>query len=110
MDEQQSNPSQERRDERGSPSLPKPGTPPSFLGKHRMAAAISYLNSQINIIQGEVDQLETMAESSLVCKELAQTVESVPDPLLPVTKGPTDVTWDKWFKGASGGRNHKRWI
>ncbi|KAA8528197.1 hypothetical protein F0562_035552 [Nyssa sinensis] len=83
---------------------------PNFIGKHRMSAAISHLHQQIQIIQEELDQLETLGESSIVCKELISSVESVPDALLPVTKGPEGVGWDRWFQGAHGTRSRKRWI
>lgn len=41
----------------------------SFIGKHRLAAIISQQNQQIQIIQEELDQLETLGESSLVCQQ-----------------------------------------
>ncbi|KAJ7966073.1 guanine nucleotide-binding protein subunit gamma 2-like [Quillaja saponaria] len=86
------------------------GSSPNFIGKHRMSAAISHLHNQINIIQEELDKLETYGEASIVCKEFISSVDSNPDPLLPETKGPVDVGWDRWFGGAPNSRNHKRWI
>ncbi|CAL0327232.1 unnamed protein product [Lupinus luteus] len=84
---------------------------PIFYGKHRLQAAISQLNNKINIIQEELEELETMGESSVVCKSIISSVESIPDPLLPLTKGSVDVSWDRWFGGGShDSRNHKRWI
>ncbi|KAG8633145.1 hypothetical protein MANES_18G079300v8 [Manihot esculenta] len=64
--------------------LPKT-QPKGFLGKHRMAAAISDLQSQINFLQEELDQLEELGEASIVCRE---------------TKGSTNISWDRWFTGA----------
>uniref|UniRef100_A0A2N9EF81 G protein gamma domain-containing protein n=1 Tax=Fagus sylvatica TaxID=28930 RepID=A0A2N9EF81_FAGSY len=61
----------------------KAGPNTTFFGKHRMAAAISNLQNQINIIQEELDQVEALGKSSLVCKELISSVESIPDPMLP---------------------------
>uniref|UniRef100_A0A166FPH6 G protein gamma domain-containing protein n=1 Tax=Daucus carota subsp. sativus TaxID=79200 RepID=A0A166FPH6_DAUCS len=58
---------------------------PNFVGKHRMTAAIALLNQQIQFLQEEIDQLETLGGSSVVCKELVASVESVSDALLPVT-------------------------
>ncbi|KAL3498163.1 hypothetical protein ACH5RR_040895 [Cinchona calisaya] len=81
-----------------------------FMGKHRMAAAVAYLDQQIQIIQEELDQLETLGESSIVCRELVTSIESVPDALLPVTKGPLEIGWDRWFQGGHGSRARKRWI
>ncbi|KAK0604099.1 hypothetical protein LWI29_011955 [Acer saccharum] len=82
--------------------------PPSFMGKHRLAAAISHLHNEINLIQEELNELETLGESSLVCNELISSVESIPDPLLPMTKGPVDDSWERWFRGAHNLRT--RWI
>ncbi|KAI5597572.1 hypothetical protein POPTR_002G081500v4 [Populus trichocarpa] len=87
--------------------LPRTG-PNSFLSKHRMAAAITQLQSQISSIQEELDQLDTFGESSIVCKELVSGVESIPDPLLPSTQGPVNASWDRWFKGNQNSR--RRWI
>ncbi|KAI5597573.1 hypothetical protein POPTR_002G081500v4 [Populus trichocarpa] len=72
--------------------LPRTG-PNSFLSKHRMAAAITQLQSQISSIQEELDQLDTFGESSIVCKE---------------TQGPVNASWDRWFKGNQNSR--RRWI
>ncbi|KVH88880.1 hypothetical protein Ccrd_024885 [Cynara cardunculus var. scolymus] len=70
---------------------------PNFIGKHRLAAIISQQNQQIQIIQEELDQLETLGEASLVCEQ---------------TRGPADGGWDRWFQRAnhSSSRNRKRWI
>ncbi|KAM5566222.1 guanine nucleotide-binding protein subunit gamma 2 [Rosa sericea] len=83
---------------------------PTFVGKHRMAAAISHLHTQINIIQEELNELETVGESSFVCKELVASIESVSDPLLPWSKGAPEAGWDRWFRGAHNTRNNNRWI
>ncbi|XP_058222524.1 guanine nucleotide-binding protein subunit gamma 1-like isoform X2 [Rhododendron vialii] len=91
-------------------AIPKETASPSFMGKHRMVAAVAQLHQQIQIIQEELEELETLGESSIVCKELVSAVESVPDALLPVTKGPAVVGWDRWFQGAHGSRGRKRWI
>ncbi|CAN4077203.1 unnamed protein product [Withania somnifera] len=94
-----------------STSLVSRSTPGHFvMGKHRMAAAISSLDQQIQFIQEELDKLESYGEASIVCKEFISVVESKPDALLPVTKGPSDVKWDRWFQGANGSRRNKRWI
>ncbi|KAM0059277.1 hypothetical protein Hdeb2414_s0005g00179701 [Helianthus debilis subsp. tardiflorus] len=71
----------------------------NFIGKHRLAAIISQQTQQIQVIQvtntcwirirvrvrkPELDQLETLGESSLVCQQLVSSVESSTDALLPV--------------------------
>ncbi|XP_055812554.1 guanine nucleotide-binding protein subunit gamma 2-like [Solanum dulcamara] len=80
------------------------------MGKHRLAAAIAALNQEINIIQEELDQLDSFGKASLVCRELVSSVELIPDALLPVTRGPINVHLDRWFHGASDSRRNKRWI
>ncbi|KAK1372420.1 G protein gamma domain-containing protein [Heracleum sosnowskyi] len=83
---------------------------PNFVGKHRMTAAIALLNQQIQFLQEEIEQLDTYGGSSIVCKELIASVESNSDALLPVTKGPTDVAWERWFQRARSSKNRKKWI
>ncbi|XP_050213137.1 guanine nucleotide-binding protein subunit gamma 1-like [Mercurialis annua] len=101
-----------RRQHQSPPSTTPPLFPKTdhngFVGRHRLAASISHLHNQINFLQEELDQLDTLGESSIVCKELISNAESVPDPLLPLSKGPIDVNWDRWFRGANN--NRKRWI
>ncbi|KAL2597117.1 hypothetical protein AAZV13_11G141800 [Glycine max] len=99
--------------EKGPHPLAQAGTgsfPGGFIGKHRLQAAITNLNNQISILQEELEKVETIGESSTVCKDLISSVESIPDPLLPFTKGSVDAGWDRWFGGAHHSRNHKRWI
>ncbi|XP_021715769.1 guanine nucleotide-binding protein subunit gamma 1-like [Chenopodium quinoa] len=85
-------------------------TPSNFIGRHRLQAAISHLDQQIQYIQSELDDLDTIGGPSTVCNEIISGIESVPDPLLPMTKGPVDVNWERWFGGASSSRSHRRWI
>uniref|UniRef100_A0A7N0TLH3 Guanine nucleotide-binding protein subunit gamma 2-like n=1 Tax=Kalanchoe fedtschenkoi TaxID=63787 RepID=A0A7N0TLH3_KALFE len=83
---------------------------PGFVSRRKMIASISSLNRQISNIQEEVDHLADVCASSVVCEEVVLSVESLRDPLLPITKGPADDDWDRWFRPAgraSGGR--KRW-
>ncbi|KAH0644294.1 hypothetical protein KY284_032178 [Solanum tuberosum] len=56
------------------------------------------------VMQEELDKLESYGEASIVCKEFISVVESKPDALLPVTKGPVDVKWDRWFQRANGSK------
>ncbi|KAK7384818.1 hypothetical protein VNO78_30521 [Psophocarpus tetragonolobus] len=104
---------EEGRDQKGPQHHAQLGTSSlhgGFIGKHRLQAAITHLNHQITILQEELEKVETIGESSTVCKDLISSVESVPDPLLPFTKGSVDAGWDRWFSGAHQSRNHKRWI
>ncbi|KAL8063797.1 hypothetical protein ABFX02_01G050000 [Erythranthe guttata] len=80
------------------------------MGKHRMVAAISFLNQQIQLIQDELDELDSTGGVSTICQEFVSNIDSVPDALLPVSRGPADVGWDRWFQGAQSSRNRRRWI
>ncbi|KAL7122561.1 hypothetical protein ACP275_01G052100 [Erythranthe tilingii] len=83
-------------------------TPAGPMGKHRMVAAISFLNQQIQLIQDELDELDSTGGVSTICQEFVSNIDSVPDALLPV--GPAEVGWDRWFQGAQSSRNRRRWI
>ncbi|CAJ1972172.1 unnamed protein product [Sphenostylis stenocarpa] len=95
-----------RHPQSGTISFPGGG----FIGKHRLQAALTHLNNQITILQEELEKVETIGESSTVCKDLISSVESTPDPLLPCTKGSVDAAWDRWFGATHHSRTHKRWI
>ncbi|XP_068643894.1 guanine nucleotide-binding protein subunit gamma 2-like [Aristolochia californica] len=97
------------RGERQEAALPPLSGPDVFIGKHRMAAAIARLQQEIQSIEEELNQLETMPASSVVCEETVASVENRPDALLPLTQGPANPAWDRWFQGAQSSRNHKWW-
>ncbi|EPS74549.1 hypothetical protein M569_00212, partial [Genlisea aurea] len=80
-----------------------------IIGKHRLTAAISHFNQQIQFIQEELAELDSVDSVNTVCEELVSSMDKLPDALLPVTRGPADVAWDKWFQGAKTPRR-KRWI
>ncbi|GAA0172672.1 hypothetical protein Leryth_010885 [Lithospermum erythrorhizon] len=82
----------------------------TYMGKHRLTAAINFLNQQVQILQDELDELDTLGESSAVCQELISSIEPVPDALLPETRGPMDVGWERWFQGAQSSRSRRKWI
>ncbi|XP_074270369.1 guanine nucleotide-binding protein subunit gamma 2-like isoform X1 [Silene latifolia] len=84
--------------------------PSNFIGRHRLQAALSHLDQQINIFQEELNELDSVGGPSTVCNELITGVESTPDPLLPETRGPVDVSWERWFGGGNTSRTHRRWI
>ncbi|XP_027333432.1 guanine nucleotide-binding protein subunit gamma 2-like [Abrus precatorius] len=114
MDGQQSSTENGRESvgEKGHDPIAQAGTGsfPGFIGKHRLQAAITHLNNQITILQEELEKLDSIGESSILCKDVISSVESIPDPLLPHTKGSVDAGWDRWFGGAHHSKNHKRWI
>ncbi|KAF3325611.1 guanine nucleotide-binding protein subunit gamma 2-like protein [Carex littledalei] len=75
-----------------------------FIGKHRLAAAIACLDQEILSLQKELTELETMEPSSAACKEVIASTEGKPDPLLPITTGPENSSWDRWFQRVRSSR------
>ncbi|KAF6161809.1 hypothetical protein GIB67_008570, partial [Kingdonia uniflora] len=49
--------------------------------------------------QEELEELDRTERVSGACQELLLNIETRPDPLLPVTNGPTSPVWDRWFEG-----------
>ncbi|KAL9259329.1 Guanine nucleotide-binding protein subunit gamma 1-like protein [Drosera capensis] len=60
--------------------------PSGFISKHKLRASISCLESQVNLILEELEELETTGTCNSVCSELLTVVDSTPDPLLPLTE------------------------
>ncbi|XP_061358806.1 uncharacterized protein LOC133302997 [Gastrolobium bilobum] len=57
----------------------------------------------------ELEQLERMEKASTSCKEMFSNVETRPDPLLPLTIGPLNPLWDRWFEGPPLPQDSKGW-
>ncbi|GAB2222930.1 hypothetical protein Droror1_Dr00017062 [Drosera rotundifolia] len=95
-------------------SMPRVSTtvpaPSGFISKHKLRASISCLQSQIDLILKELEELETTETCNSVCSELLSIVDSTPDPLLPLTRGPVDVSCDRWFGPVRSPRMIRRWI
>ncbi|KAL0376686.1 UNVERIFIED_CONTAM: Guanine nucleotide-binding protein subunit gamma 2 [Sesamum calycinum] len=68
-------------------------------GKHRISAELKRLEQETRFLEEELEQLEKLERASASCKELLMNIETRPDPLLPVTNGPVNPTWDRWFEG-----------
>ncbi|XP_075523882.1 guanine nucleotide-binding protein subunit gamma 2-like [Primulina tabacum] len=68
-------------------------------GKHRVSAELKRLEQETRFLEEELEQLEKMKKASAACKEMLSTIETRPDPLLPVTNGPINPIWDRWFEG-----------
>ncbi|KAL3626343.1 hypothetical protein CASFOL_029892 [Castilleja foliolosa] len=58
----------------------------------------------------ELEELEKTDKASVACKEMLINIETRPDPLLPVTIGPINPTWDRWFEGAQESSGCRCWI
>ncbi|CAM8988389.1 unnamed protein product [Rhodiola kirilowii] len=68
-------------------------------GKHRIVAELKRMEQEARFLEEELVQLEKMDMASAVCQELLFSVESRPDPLLPITNGPLNPACDRWFEG-----------
>ncbi|XP_052190466.1 guanine nucleotide-binding protein subunit gamma 2-like isoform X1 [Diospyros lotus] len=68
-------------------------------GKHRISAELKRLEQEARFLEEELEELEKMEATSAGCKEMLSSVEPKPDPLLPLTSGPTNPSWDRWFEG-----------
>ncbi|KAK4732450.1 hypothetical protein R3W88_025438 [Solanum pinnatisectum] len=79
-------------------------------GKHRISAELKRLEQETRFLEEELELLDKMEKASAACKEMLSNVETGPDPLLPVTHGPTNPSWDRWFEGAQDASSCKCWI
>uniref|UniRef100_A0A5B6Z8U9 Putative guanine nucleotide-binding protein subunit gamma 2 n=1 Tax=Davidia involucrata TaxID=16924 RepID=A0A5B6Z8U9_DAVIN len=68
-------------------------------GKHRISAELKRIEQEARFLEEELEQLEKMENASAVCKEMLSNLETRPDPLLPITNGPANPSWDQWFEG-----------
>ncbi|KAK8555427.1 hypothetical protein V6N13_045958 [Hibiscus sabdariffa] len=62
-------------------------------GKHRILAELKHVEQESKFLEEEMEELEKTDNVSALCKELT------PDPLLPLTNGPMNPSWDIWFEG-----------
>ncbi|XP_009592070.1 guanine nucleotide-binding protein subunit gamma 1-like isoform X1 [Nicotiana tabacum] len=79
-------------------------------GKHRISAELKRLEQETRFLEEELELLDKMEKASTACKEMLSNVETSPDPLLPVTHGPTNPYWDRWFEGPQDTSGCRCWI
>lgn len=79
-------------------------------GRHRILAEFKRLEQEARFLEGELEELEKTERVSAALQELLQKVEKRPDPLLPITNGPTNPYWDRWFEGPQDMQGCKCWI
>ncbi|CAL4971512.1 unnamed protein product [Urochloa decumbens] len=80
-----------------------------YVGKHRLSAAIARLDQELQSLQDELNELETMEPASTACQDVITSTEGKPDPLLPITSGPENSSWDRWFQRVRSSRSNKWW-
>ncbi|RLN07121.1 guanine nucleotide-binding protein subunit gamma 2-like [Panicum miliaceum] len=80
------------------PSGPQPPTAMTrnvgYVGKHRLSAAIARLDQELQSLQEELNELETMEPASTACQD---------------TSGPENSSWDRWFQRVRSSRSNKWW-
>ncbi|EYU26968.1 hypothetical protein ABFS83_07G037600 [Erythranthe nasuta] len=79
-------------------------------GKHRISAQLKRLEQEFRFLEEELEQLEKMEKASAACKEMLINIETRPEPLLPVTIGPINPMWDRWFEGPQESTKCRCWI
>ncbi|KAF5188109.1 Guanine nucleotide-binding protein subunit gamma 2 like [Thalictrum thalictroides] len=79
-------------------------------GKHRILAELKRLEQETRSLEEELEVLENTEKVSAACQQLLLNVESKPDPLLPITIGPTNPSWDRWFEGPQDSQGCRCWI
>ncbi|XP_011073473.1 guanine nucleotide-binding protein subunit gamma 2 [Sesamum indicum] len=79
-------------------------------GKHRISAELKRLEQETRFLEEELEQLERMEKASVACKEMLITIKTRPDPLLPLTQGPVNPMWDRWFEGPQDSSRCRCWI
>ncbi|PIN13406.1 hypothetical protein CDL12_13975 [Handroanthus impetiginosus] len=79
-------------------------------GKHRISAELKRLEQETRFLEEELEQLDKMENASAACEELVINIETKPDPLLPVTNGPINPVWDRWFEGPQESSGCRCWI
>ncbi|KAK0608587.1 hypothetical protein LWI29_032880 [Acer saccharum] len=78
-------------------------------GKHRIQAELKRLEQEARFLEEELEFLEKTDKASAACNEILINVEMRPDPLLPVTNGPLNPIWDRWFEGLQDSKGCKCW-
>ncbi|KAL6192196.1 hypothetical protein ACLB2K_038583 [Fragaria x ananassa] len=79
-------------------------------GKHRIQAELKRFEQEARFLEEELEQLEKIDKASAACKEIPSNVETRPDPLLPITHGPLNPFWDRWFEGPKDSKGCRCWI
>ncbi|TYJ21601.1 hypothetical protein E1A91_A08G073600v1 [Gossypium mustelinum] len=75
------------------------GSAADTRGKHRILAQLKRVEQESKFLEEEMEELEKTDIVSTLCKELLLSMETRPDPLLPLTNGPINPSWDVWFEG-----------
>ncbi|XP_062211872.1 guanine nucleotide-binding protein subunit gamma 1 [Phragmites australis] len=86
------------------------GDAADMRGRHRIQAELKKLEQEARFLEEEIEELEKTDKVSSALQEFLATIERKADPLLPVTTGPADQSWDRWFEGPQDLRRCKCWF
>ncbi|KAK8961376.1 Guanine nucleotide-binding protein subunit gamma 2 [Platanthera guangdongensis] len=71
-------------------------------GKHRIFAELKHLEQEARFLEEELDKLNRIENVSASLQLLLHRIENSPDPLLPITSGPTIYVVGSVVRTASG--------
>ncbi|XP_039013838.1 guanine nucleotide-binding protein subunit gamma 2-like [Hibiscus syriacus] len=74
------------------------GSAADTRGKHRILAELKRVEQESRFLDDEMEELERTDNVSTLSEGLLLSMESRPDPLLPVTNGHINSSWDRWFE------------
>ncbi|PAN46045.1 hypothetical protein GQ55_9G154400 [Panicum hallii var. hallii] len=86
------------------------GDAADIRGRHRIQAELKKLEQEARFLEEELEELEKTDKVSSALQEFLTAMESKADPLLPVTMGPVNQSWDRWFEGPQDLRRCKCWF
>ncbi|CAG7905106.1 unnamed protein product [Brassica rapa] len=79
-------------------------------GKHMILAELGRVEQEVRFLEKKLEELGQTDSVSTQCEELLCVIEKSPDPLLPLTKGPLNLGWDRWFEAPNGGERCRCFI
>uniref|UniRef100_A0A2N9G711 G protein gamma domain-containing protein n=1 Tax=Fagus sylvatica TaxID=28930 RepID=A0A2N9G711_FAGSY len=79
-------------------------------GRHRILAELKRVEQDSRFLEEELEELQKTENVSTLCEELLRNIETIPDPLLPLTNGPLNPLWDRWFEGPQDSQGCRCWI
>ncbi|RLN41112.1 AGG2 [Panicum miliaceum] len=81
------------------------GDAADIRGRHRIQAELKKLEQEARFLEEELEELEKTDKVSSALQEFLTA-----DPLLPVSIGPVNRSWDRWFEGPQDLRRCKCWF
>ncbi|CAD6213697.1 unnamed protein product [Miscanthus lutarioriparius] len=86
------------------------GASTDLRGRHRIQAELKKLEQEARFLEEELEELEKADKVSSALQEFLTAMERKADPLLPVSTGPVNQSWDRWFEGPQDLRRCKCWF